>query len=245
MLRANGAQRVRRRRADGARAGNGARAFGSRNEECDMGLLDGLLGQVLGGMGQQRSGGAGGLEDLLNQLGGGRGAPGGMQGGGGLEDLLNSMGGGGRGAPRGGLGDLLNQMGGGGAPSGSAGAGSGMGGALLGGLVMIALQMLQRNGGLGGVVGRMKEQGYGREADSWVGTGENVPISADVLSQILGRDVIDQSARAMGISPDEAAGGLAQVFPEIVNEITPNGRVDPGSDDIVAKAMEILQRGGK
>ena len=210
-----------------------------------MGLLDGLLGQVLGGMGQQRSGGAGGLEDLLNQLGGGRGAPGGMQGGGGLEDLLNSMGGGGRGAPRGGLGDLLNQMGGGGAPSGSAGAGSGMGGALLGGLVMIALQMLQRNGGLGGVLGRMKEQGYGREADSWVGTGENVPISADVLSQILGRDVIDQSARAMGISPDEAAGGLAQVFPEIVNEITPNGRVDPGSDDIVAKAMEILQRGGK
>lgn len=214
-----------------------------------MGLLDGLLGQVLGGMGQQRSGGAGGLEDLLNQLGGGRGAPGGMQGGGGLEDLLNSMGGGGRGAPGGmqgggGLGDLLNQMGGG-APSGSAGAGSGMGGALLGGLVMIALQMLQRNGGLGGVVGRMKEQGYGREADSWVGTGENVPISADVLSQILGRDVIDQSARAMGISPDEAAGGLAQVFPEIVNEITPNGRVDPGSDDIVAKAMEILQRGGK
>ena len=210
-----------------------------------MGLLDGLLGQVLGGMGQQRSGGAGGLEDLLNQLGGGRGAPGGMQGGGGLEDLLNSMGGGGRGAPRGGRGDQLNQMGGGGAPSGSAGAGSGMGGALLGGLVMIALQMLQRNGGLGGVVGRMKEQGYGREADSWVGTGENVPISADVLSQILGRDVIDQSARAMGISPDEAAGGLAQVFPEIVNEITPNGRVDPGSDDIVAKAMEILQRGGK
>jgi len=210
-----------------------------------MGLLDGLLGQVLGGMGQQRSGGAGGLEDLLNQLGGGRGAPGGMQGGGGLEDLLNSMGGGGRGAPRGGLGDLLNQMGGGGAPSGSAGAGGGMGGALLGGLVMIALQMLQRNGGLGGVVGRMKEQGYGREADSWVGTGENVPISADVLSQILGRDVIDQSARAMGISPDEAAGGLAQVFPEIVNEITPNGRIDPGSDDIVAKAMEILQRGGK
>ena len=213
-----------------------------------MGLLDGLLGQVLGGMGQQRSGGAGGLEDLLNQLGGGRGAPGGMQRGGGLGDLLNQMGGG-RGAPGGmqggGLGDLLNQMGGGGAPSGSAGAGSGMGGALLGGLVMIALQMLQRNGGLGGVVGRMKEQGYGREADSWVGTGENVPISADVLSQILGRDVIDQSARAMGISPDEAAGGLAQVFPEIVNEITPNGRVDSGSDDIVAKAMEILQRGGK
>ena len=215
-----------------------------------MGLLDGLLGQVLGGMAQQRGGGAGGLEDLLNQLGGARGTPGGMQGGGGLEDLLNSIGGGGRGTPGGmpgggGLGDLLNQMGGGGAPTRSAGPGGGMSGALLGGLVMIALQMLQRNGGLGGVLGRMKEQGYGREADSWVGTGENMPIPADVLSQILGRDVIDQSARQMGISPEEAEGGLAQVFPEIVNEITPGGRIESGSDDIVAKAMEILQRAGK
>jgi len=58
-----------------------------------MGLLDGLLGQVLGGMAQQRGGGGGGggLEDLLSQIGGGqRGAP----GGGGLGDLLNQMGGG-------------------------------------------------------------------------------------------------------------------------------------------------------
>ena len=76
-----------------------------------MGLLDGLLGQVLGGMAQPRGGGGGGLDDLLNQIGGNaRGAP----GGGGLGDLLNQMGGGARGAPGGGgLGDLLNQMGGG------------------------------------------------------------------------------------------------------------------------------------
>jgi len=146
-----------------------------------MGLLDGLLGQVLGGIAQQRGGGGGGggLDDLLNQIGGNaRGAP----GGGGLGDLLNQMGGGGaRGAPGGGgLGDLLNQMGGGGMPTNQAGAGGGMGGAVLGGLLMIALQMLQRNGGLGNVLGRLQEQGYGREADSWVSTGDNAPVSADV-----------------------------------------------------------------
>jgi len=186
-----------------------------------MGLLDGLLGQVLGGMAQPRGGG---LDDLLAQLGGGaRGAP----GGGGLDDLLNQMGGGAS------------------APMRPAGAGGGMGGALLGGLVMIALQMLQRNGGLGNVLGRLQEQGYGREADSWVSSGENVPVPGDVLAQIFGRDVIDRSAREMGISPEEAAGGLAKVFPEVVNEITPNGRIEPGSDDVVARAMEILQRAGK
>jgi len=211
-----------------------------------MGLLDGLLGQVLGGIAQQRGGGGGGggLDDLLNQIGGtARGAP----GGGGLGDLLNQMGGGGaRGAPGGGgLGDLLNQMGGGGMPANQAGAGGGMGGAVLGGLLMIALQMLQRNGGLGNVLGRLQEQGYGREADSWVSTGDNAPVSADVIEQIFGRDAIGQAAQEMGMSPEQATGGLAQIFPEIVNEMTPQGRIEPGSDDVVARAMEILQRAGK
>lgn len=210
-----------------------------------MGLLDGLLGQVLGGMAQQRGGGGGGgLDDLLNQIGGNaRGAP----GGGGLGDLLNQMGGGGaRGAPGGGgLGDLLNQMGGGGMPTNQAGTGGGMGGAVLGGLLMIALQMLQRNGGLGNVLGRLQEQGYGREADSWVSTGDNAPVSADVIEQIFGRDAIGQAAQEMGLSPEQATGGLAQIFPEIVNEMTPHGRIEPGSDDVVAQAMEILQRAGK
>jgi len=209
-----------------------------------MGLLDGLLGQVLGGMAQQRGGGggSGGLEDLLSQIGGGqRGAP-----GGGLEDLLSQIGGGQRRAPGGGgLGDLLNQMGGGGMPTNQAGAGGGMGGAVLGGLVMIALQMLQRNGGLGNVLGRLQEQGYGREADSWVSSGDNAPVSADVIEQIFGRDAIGQAAQEMGLSPEQATGGLAQIFPEIVNEMTPHGRIEPGSDDVVARAMEILQRAGK
>ena len=211
-----------------------------------MGLLDGLLGQVLGGMAQQRGGGGGGggLDDLLNQIGGNaRGAP----GGGGLGDLLNQMGGGARGAPSsGGLGDLLNQMGGGGGmPTNQAGAGGGMGGAVLGGLLMIALQMLQRNGGLGNVLGRLQEQGYGREADSWVSTGENVPVPADVIEQIFGRDAIGQAAQEMGMTPEQASGGLAQIFPEVVNEMTPQGRIEPGSDDVVTRAMEILQRAGK
>jgi uncharacterized protein YidB (DUF937 family) len=206
-----------------------------------MGLLDGLLGQVLGGMAQQRGGGGGGLDDLLNQIGGNaRGAP----GGGGLGDLLNQMGGGSRGAPGGGgLGDLLNQMGGGGMPTNQ--AGGGMGGAVLGGLLMIALQMLQRNGGLGNVLGKLQAQGYGREADSWVSSGDNVPVSADVIEQIFGRDAIGQAAQQMGLSPEQATGGLAQIFPEIVNEMTPQGRIEPGSDDVVAQAMEILQRAGK
>jgi uncharacterized protein YidB (DUF937 family) len=137
-------------------------------------------------------------------------------------------------------------MGGGGTPANPAGAGGGgMGGAVLGGLLMIALQMLQRNGGLDKVLGRLQEQGYGREADSWVSSGENVPVPADVIEQIFGRDAIGQAAQEMGMTPEQATGGLAQIFPEVVNEMTPHGHIEPGSDDVVAQAMEILQRAGK
>lgn len=212
-----------------------------------MGLLDGLLGQVLrGAQGGSRDGG-GGLEDLLGQLGGQGRTP----GGGGLGDLLGQLGGQGRAPGGGGLGDLLNQVGGSaggmpgmGADSAASGASTrgGLGGAALGGLVMLALQMLQRNGGLQGVLGKLQQSGHAREADSWVSTGDNLPITPDVLSQVFGREEIGRAAQQMGMSPDEAAGGLASIFPEVVNEITPQGRVEPASDDVVTRALEILER---
>ena len=118
----------------------------------------------------------------------------------------------------------------------------GLGGAALGGLVMLALQMLQRNGGLQGVLGRLQQSGHAREADSWVSTGDNLPISPDVLSQVFGREEIGRAAQQMGMTPDDAAGGLASIFPELVNENTPHGRAEPASDDVVTRALEILQR---
>lgn len=192
-----------------------------------MGLLDGLLGQVLNGMAQGGQRGAGGgLGDLLNPRGGAGGA-------GGLGDLLNQMGG-------------MPGMPGAGMPGmparGDGGGMGGLGGAAIGGLVLLALQMLQRNGGLEGMMGRMQQQGAGREADSWVSTGQNLPISPDVLSQILGSDELGRAAQQMGLSPEEAAGGLAQVFPQIVDEMTPQGRVEAGSNDLVSQALEILQK---
>jgi uncharacterized protein YidB (DUF937 family) len=191
-----------------------------------MGLLDGLLGQVLGGMAQGGQRG-GGLDDVLGKLGGQRDAP----GGGGLGDLLNQMGGM-PGIPGAGMGR-----------AGTPGSGSsGLGGATVGALVMLALQMLQRNGGLEGVLGRLREKGHAREADSWVGTGANEPIAPDVLSQVLGGDELGRAARDVGLSPDEAANGLASIFPEVVNEMTPQGRVEHGSDDLVSRALELLER---
>lgn len=151
-----------------------------------MGLLDGILGSVLGGITQ------GGLN-------------------------------------RGGLGR----------------SGGGLGGIGMAAIIGIALQLLQRNGGLEGVLGKLRQQGHAKEADSWVGTGQNMPVSPDVLSQIFGRDQVTSAAQQMGVDPDEALGGLADVFPEVVNQMTPQGRVETGSDDLVTRALEELQQRGR
>jgi uncharacterized protein YidB (DUF937 family) len=124
---------------------------------------------------------------------------------------------------------------------GRGGAGGGIGGAGMAAIVAIALQLLQRNGGIEGVLGRLRQTGHAPEADSWVGTGQNLPVSPDVLSQIFGRDEVSSAASRMGVDPDQALGGLANVLPEVVNQMTPQGRVETGSDDLVSRALQELQ----
>ena len=157
-----------------------------------MGLLDGLLGQVLGGMAQ------GGRDGGFNLPGGSFGRDGG------------------------------------------AGAG-GLGSAGLGMLLMLGLQLLQRNGGIEGVLGKLRETGHQREADWWLGSGANESISPDALADVFGRDQIDDIARQLGVDSKDALGGLANVFPDIVNQITPSGRVESDSDDVVEQALRRLR----
>ena len=92
-------------------------------------------------------------------------------------------------------------------------AGSGASGQQQNPLVLMALQMLQQNGGLQGVLSKFQQAGYGAQADSWVSTGQNMPISADALQQVLGHGQLAQIAQQLGMSRGEAAGGLASLLP--------------------------------
>ncbi len=110
-------------------------------------------------------------------------------------------------------------------------------------LLQAALQLLQQNGGLEGVLGKFKQAGYGEQADSWVSTGHNMPISGDALSQVLGQGQLGQIAQQLGLSSGDAAGGLASLLPQVVDGMTPQGEVPAGDTDMVAQALAMLQRG--
>lgn len=149
--------------------------------------------------------------------------------GGGIEDVLGGMlGGGSRGGGGGGLGDLLGGALGGGRSS--AAAGTGQAGGLVGMLGPLLASLLA-SGGLQSILGGMRAQGLSAQADSWVGTGENLPIDADQVRGAVGADRIGQIAEQLGIDGDQAAGLLAKVLPGLVNSVTPDGE-EPESGEL-------------
>ena len=111
-------------------------------------------------------------------------------------------------------------------------------------LLQIALQMLQQNGGLQGLLGKAQQAGYGAQVQSWIGTGQNLPIDAGALSQIFGQGQLGQLAKQLGMSHDEAAGQLAQTLPQVVDQMTPDGQIPEGHSDLVNQALAILKSRG-
>ncbi|AGK48486.1 MULTISPECIES: YidB family protein [Burkholderia] len=93
-------------------------------------------------------------------------------------------------------------------------------------LVSAALEFINNQpGGLNGLIEKFKAGGAGDVIGSWVGTGENQPISPETLQNVLGSDTVGALAQKIGIDPQQVSGLLAQVLPHVVNGATPNGEV--------------------
>jgi uncharacterized protein YidB (DUF937 family) len=95
-------------------------------------------------------------------------------------------------------------------------------------------------GGLSGLLQNFHDKGLGGLASSWVGTGQNMPISADQIQNVLGSDQVKQLAAKAGISPDIAGSALSQLLPTLVDRLTPNGQM-PQHSSILETGMSILQ----
>ena len=149
-----------------------------------MGLLDSVLGSVLGGANQHQAGGAGALVNIV-------------------------------------VGMLAN--------SGQAGGVVGVGAA--------------GSGGLGGLVEQFQRGGLGDVMSSWIGSGQNQPISPDQLGGVLGGDLIGKLTQQTGMNPGDLLGQLSQLLPQMVDQATPEGKIpDGGLGDIGAILGRFTQR---
>ncbi|MDS4071751.1 MAG: YidB family protein [Defluviicoccus sp.] len=96
-------------------------------------------------------------------------------------------------------------------------------------LLQLALALIQnQQGGLGGLLQQFQRAGMGDQAASWISTGENMPISGDQLSQALGGGAIGNIASQLGLSQEQTSGALASVLPQLIDQLTPEGKVTEG-----------------
>lgn len=94
-------------------------------------------------------------------------------------------------------------------------------------------------GGLSGLMQMFNNKGLGEVIGSWVSTGQNLPITPDQLRQALGSDHIQQIAANIGLSQEEASGGLADLLPEVIDKLTPDGKVP--ESDLLAQGLSLLK----
>ncbi|WP_290865961.1 YidB family protein [Hamadaea sp.] len=102
----------------------------------------------------------------------------------------------------------------------------------------------QQGGQLNGLLEQLSQGGLGQQADSWIGTGQNSPVTGNQMAQALGQDNIDAAAASAGVSPEVAAHDLAEVLPQLVNSATPDGQLPQASDlqQLMSQLMGAAQK---
>jgi uncharacterized protein YidB (DUF937 family) len=197
-----------------------------------------LLGQVLGGLFGQAMRNRG-----MNR--GGLGGLGGMGGGG--------LGGGGLGGGMGGalggiaLGSVLAGM--------MRGRGQGQGMPVPGGahpygnqtallvmLLPLAMRWVQRNGGMNAVLDKFRQKGLNRQAQSWMSSGDNEPIDGQTVQQVVGQDELRQMAQRLGVPEEQVAQAFAEIMPEMVDKLTPDGQMPREADEVLDESTRHLEK---
>ena len=96
----------------------------------------------------------------------------------------------------------------------------------------------KQSGGLSGLIQKFTSNGLGDVVSSWTGTGNNLPISPDQISKVLGPDTIKNIAEKTGMDTNAVTGQLTTILPQVINKLTPDGKIPEG--DILSKAKDLL-----
>ena len=92
-------------------------------------------------------------------------------------------------------------------------------------MVTVVNGLIEKHGGVQGVIAQLEQQGLGGTARSWIGAGPNQSINAAEIQQAFGSDTVNQLAAKVGLSPQDLAAKLATILPQAIDKLTPGGAV--------------------
>lgn len=108
-------------------------------------------------------------------------------------------------------------------------------------ILQIVQSLMAQNGGLDGLLAKLRQGGLGDIVQSWLGNGQNLPVSAEQITQALGSPQIAAVAKQVGIDPQQVSSLLAQNLPGLVDKLSPNGALSGNPQDLLAQGASLLK----
>lgn len=133
--------------------------------------------------------------------------------------------------------EMLASLGGG---QGGEGSQGGQGGQE-GGLAAVS-KLLASNGGIQGIVSKLSQNGMGQHAQSWVGQGENHPVSGEQIQGALDPKSMHEFSQQTGMPAEQASSHVAQILPHMMDRATPQGEMPAPAEDPLSKGLDVLKR---
>lgn len=111
-----------------------------------------------------------------------------------------------------------------------------------GAMAQAALDLINQNGGIEGVLQKFKDSGLAEQAASWVGKGENLSVSAEQIRQVLGSGTVSDIATKLGLSSGDVSAKIAEYLPQVIDKMTPDGEVNSSSGNLLTSILGMLNK---
>jgi uncharacterized protein YidB (DUF937 family) len=98
----------------------------------------------------------------------------------------------------------------------------------------------QKSGGINGLIQAFNEKGLGDHMSSWIGTGKNLPVSADQIRDALGSDRIKDLASKFNLGEQDISKSLADLLPQLIDKLTPDGSVP--HQDMLSQGIDAIKK---
>lgn len=108
-------------------------------------------------------------------------------------------------------------------------------------IMQIVQALMTQSGGLDGLLAKLKQGGLGDVVQSWLGNGQNLPVSAEQITKALGQPQVAAVAKQFGIDPQQVSNLVAQNLPGLVDKLSPNGALSGNPQDLLAQGASLLK----
>ncbi|MCB5188849.1 YidB family protein [Methylobacillus caricis] len=108
-------------------------------------------------------------------------------------------------------------------------------------MLQAGLDLINQYGGAEGVLNKLRENGLDDEVNSWLGQGNNLPLSLQQVVQVFGQQAVTAMAQKFDLPADEFGSKLAEYLPKVIDKLSPDGKVPSSQVELMARAFSLLR----